>query len=539
MHKWIGWVSLGLVTAGCGVDKADTAGVAGEFMVDSGIGSVDEGGPAPEDTAEDPGAGDMVVSMDGMLAHLNALNEIANENGGNRAAGTAGYGASADYVREELEAAGYSVQVHEFDIITDEWASPPGVELSTGTSLTFETDFFPFSYSGSGIVTAPVTGVDLVLPPGDEENSSTSGCESADFSGFPEGNIALIQRGSCSFQDKSSNAVAAGAAGVLIFNEGQPGRTELFAGTLDAGADNPVPVFALSFDAGASLATMADTDTVTITADVSRVAVPTMNLFAETTGDPDRAVVVGAHMDSVLAGPGINDNGSGVAMILELALQIARDEVSSDNQLRFMFWGGEELGLLGSLDYVLGLSEEEHGRILANLNFDMIASPNPTRMVYDGSGRLGGGAGPDGSIHIEQLFSDWFDAQGMAYTATPFDGRSDYGPFIWTGIPAGGLFTGAEQPKPTHEAETFGGTPGEPYDPCYHLACDSIDNLDLAVLDEMAAAAAAVVLRLGAWEGPLSDGLSGAPVSRADQSRRLMTDWVPTGCGASPKIWRR
>lgn len=536
MYKWIGMVSLGLATTGCMYDKK--AGVTGEPPVDSGLGPVDEGGPAPEDSAEDTGIGDVVVALDGMLAHLNALQEIANDNGGNRAAGTAGYAASADYVRAQLEAVGYSVQVHDFDITSEEWASPPGVELSTGSSLEFEVDFYPFSYSGAGIVTAAVTGVDLVLPPGDEDNSSTSGCEPADFSSFPVGNIALIQRGSCTFQDKANNAVAAGAAGVLIFNEGQSGRTELFSGTLDADSANPVPVFALSFDSGASLATMADTDTVTITADVSRVAVPTMNLFAETPGDADRAVVIGAHMDSVVAGPGINDNGSGVAMILEMALQIARDDVVPDNQLRFMFWGGEELGLLGSLDYVLGLSEEEHGRILANLNFDMIASPNPTRMVYDGSGSLGGGAGPNGSAHIEQLFSDWFDAQGMAYTETPFDGRSDYGPFIWTGIPAGGLFTGAEQPKSTHEADTFGGISGEAYDPCYHQACDSIDNLDLAVLDEMAAAAADVVFQLGAWDGPMSDGLSGAPLVHGEHSR-LKTDWLPTGCGASPQLWRR
>jgi Zn-dependent M28 family amino/carboxypeptidase len=538
MYKWIGWVSLGLAVAGCGSDKVDSA-EAGEAAEDSGAGSTDGDSAAPDDSAADSGTSDFVVSLDGMTAHLNALNEIANDNGGNRAAGTAGYAASAAYVQAQLEAAGYSVEVHEFDITTEEWGSPPGVEVSTGTILDLEVDFVPFSYTGAGVITAPVTSVDLSLPPGDEDNSSTSGCESTDFSGFSVGNIALIQRGTCSFQDKASNAVAAGASGVLIFNEGQPGRTELFAGTLDAGTDNPVPVFALTFDAGANLATMAETDTVTISADLSFVAVPTMNVFAETPGDADRAVVIGAHMDSVLAGPGINDNGSGVAMILEMALQIARDDVSPDNQLRFMFWGGEELGLLGSLDYVLGLSEEEHGRILANLNFDMVASPNPTRMVYDGSGSLGGGAGPDGSIQIEQLFSGWFDAQGMAYAETPFDGRSDYGPFIWTGIPAGGLFTGAEQPKSTHEAETFGGTPGEAYDPCYHQACDSIDNLDWGVLDEMAAAAAHVVLQLGSWDGPLSDGLGGAPASHSEQNRRLKTDRLPTGCGGSPQLWRR
>ena len=226
-------------------------------------------------------------------------------------------------------------------------------------------------------------------------------------------------------------------------------------------------------------------------------------------------------------------------MILEMATQVASSDWLPSNQVRFAFWGGEELGLLGSMDYVLNMSDEEHGRILANLNFDMIASPNPTRMVYDGSGSLGGGAGPDGSIQIEQLFTDWFDAQGMAFTETPFDGRSDYGPFIWTGIPAGGLFTGAEQPKSSQEADTFGGIPGEAYDPCYHQACDTMDNLDVAVLDEMAAAAADVVIQLGSWDGPLSDGLSGMPARHSHRDRRLETDFLPTGCGASPPLWRR
>jgi Zn-dependent M28 family amino/carboxypeptidase len=68
---------------------------------------------------------------------------------------------------------------------------------------------------------------------------------------------------------------------------------------------------------------------------------------------------------------------------------------------------------------------------------------------------------------------------------TAFDGRSDYGPFIEAGIPAGGLFTGAEDIKSAEEARLFGGTAGEAFDPCYHAACDDITNLNKTALDQM------------------------------------------------------
>jgi Zn-dependent M28 family amino/carboxypeptidase len=221
-----------------------------------------------------------------------------------------------------------------------------------------------------------------------------------------------------------------------------------------------------------------------------------------------------------------------------MALRVAESGWSPNNQVRFAFWGGEELGLLGSMDYVLNMSDEDHGRIMANLNFDMVASPNLVRMVYDGSGSLGGEGGPTGSSRIESVFADWFDSQGLAYEQTPFDGRSDYGPFIWTGIPAGGLFTGAEAIMSASEASDFGGTAGEAYDACYHQGCDTIENLDLDVLDELAAAAAHSVVQLGDWEGPLTDGPGGPPLSLSEQSR-LQLDWVPTSCGHGPKVWRR
>ena len=133
------------------------------------------------------------------------------------------------------------------------------------------------------------------------------------------------------------------------------------------------------------------------------------------------------------------------------------------------------------------------------LNFDMVGSPNFVRFVYDGdlsdSEPPPGGA-PAGSAEIEQLFLDYFAGQGLATEPTAFDGRSDYGPFIAAGIPAGGLFTGAEGIKTAEEAAIYGGTAGEQYDPCYHLGCDDITNLSVRALDQMSDAAAHVTITL-------------------------------------------
>ena len=88
---------------------------------------------------------------------------------------------------------------------------------------------------------AAVTPVDVNLVP---PRASTSGCEAADFAGFPAGNIALIQRGTCSFGIKAVNAQAAGASAVIIFNQGDtPLREDLIVGTLlPDGATVTIPV---------------------------------------------------------------------------------------------------------------------------------------------------------------------------------------------------------------------------------------------------------------------------------------------------------
>ena len=140
---------------------------------------------------------------------------------------------------------------------------------------------------------------------------------------------------------------------------------------------------------------------------------------------------------------------------------------------------------------------------MANLNFDMIGSPNGGRFIYDGDGSATGYAGPSGSDQIEWLFEDWFEAEGLAHAPTAFDGRSDYGPFINVGIPAGGLFTGAEARKSASEASAFGGEAGQPLDACYHRDCDSRTNIDEALLWEMSRAAAHVTWAVATLADPL------------------------------------
>jgi Zn-dependent M28 family amino/carboxypeptidase len=185
----------------------------------------------------------------------------------------------------------------------------------------------------------------------------------------------------------------------------------------------------------------------------------------------------------VNAGPGIQDNGSGSAAILEVAEQMAK--VKPRNKVRFAWWGAEESGLVGSTYYVNNLSAAEQAKIALYLNFDMIGSPNHVFFVYDGddSDTVGAGPGPEGSAQIEDVFERFYVDRNIPFKGTDFSGRSDYGPFIAVGIPSGGLFTGAEGIKSAEEAAIWGGTAGQQYDPCYHLACDTFANINLEALD--------------------------------------------------------
>jgi len=351
----------------------------------------------------------------------------------------------------------------------------------------------------SGDVTAPLQAVDLVLPPGATASTSNSGCELSDFDAFVDGSIALLQRGTCDFSVKAHNAFESGAVGVIIFNEGQEGRTDALNATLGDAFSDDIPVIGTSFEIGNTLAGLLATGAVTIhleTETLIELDVPTQNLIAETEGGrDDRVVMAGAHLDSVAEGPGIEDNGTGSATLLEIALQLADEGVQPVNKIRFAWWGAEEAGLIGSQYYVDTLAKRDAKNIQLYLNFDMIGSPNYVRFIYDGDGSGFGIKGPNGSSHIEATFEAFFASQGLASEPTAFDGRSDYDAFITAGIPAGGLFTGAEGAKSPEQADadygglaTFNNKPVS-YDPCYHQPCDSMspiaDGADKALYEAL------------------------------------------------------
>ena len=456
------------------------------------------------------------VTVNGILQHARQLQVIANRNGGNRASGLPGHTASADYVAKTLRQAGYSVKRQKFSFAFSRELAPATLSEITPEARDIETT--TMDYSDSGDVTGTIVPTNDVLVPPPAEPGSTSGCEATDFPAAPEGPaIALVQRGTCTFGDKATNAAAAGYDAVIMFNEGQPGRDELLTGTL--GAPATTPVVGVSYADGAALVAAANAGPVTgrvttsTEVDLNR---ETENVIADLpatmAGKPqrnsDQVVVVGAHLDSVAVGPGINDNGSGSGAILEIAQQMSELKMTKkvERPVRFAFWGAEEAGLLGSEHYVGALSDTQRSKIYANLNFDMLGSPNYARFVYDGDGS-DGDAGPPGSDAIEKIFTDYFASKKLASEPTAFDGRSDYGPFIAAGIPAGGLFSGAEGVKTDAQAVMFGGTAGEPFDACYHAACDTINNLSTKALDELGDAAAdATAVLVMSKEGLFPDG---------------------------------
>jgi Zn-dependent M28 family amino/carboxypeptidase len=198
----------------------------------------------------------------------------------------------------------------------------------------------------------------------------------------------------------------------------------------------------------------------------------TQNVIAERPGPPTRRVaMLGAHLDSVREGPGINDNGSGAASALALAERL-RDR----RGLRFGFWGAEELGLYGSRGYVASLSAGERRRIAGYVNLDMIGSPNAVRYVY--------GEGP-----VREALEQALRARRLAFDEIEIGASSDHAPFEAAGISAAGLYSGSEERKSARQARAYGGAEGRPLDPCYHRRCDTFERVDQKVLGELADAA--------------------------------------------------
>ena len=450
--------------------------------------------PAPRCLASEASA-----AGEGAFAHVRALQVIAEANGGNRAVGTPGYDRSADYVADRLRDAGYDVRFEAFTVPFFEERSPPRLWSGPAQTSAPQGDLRTFRNSSAGDVTARLRAVDLGLTeradPGAVPAASTSACEASDFDGFERGAIALVRRGACTFQAKVHLAAAAGAAGIIVMNEGAAGRTDAMPGRLDA---SPIPVVGVSFALGRRLAAEAQegASIVRLVVEAASGTHSTRNVVAELGGfGPGETIVVGAHLDSVPEGPGMNDNASGAAAVLEAALGLARGAVRPTRRVRFAFWGAEEAGLVGSRHHVDALSEERRREIKLYVNLDMVGSPNFGRFVLGTDGNDAGLAAT-----ASRAMVDAFRSRGL-----PVERRSDAGSrgyssddasFARRGIPTIGLHTGAGERKPEDGAALFGGAAGQAYDPCYHRACDTTGNIDRDVLEQMTEALSRAIAAL-------------------------------------------
>jgi aminopeptidase S len=238
------------------------------------------------------------------------------------------------------------------------------------------------------------------------------------------------------------------------------------------------------------------------------------NLIADWPGgDPNNVLMAGGHLDSVTAGPGINDNGTGSSGLLEVALTVSRTNFQPQKHLRFGWWGAEELGLVGSTFYVNNLPAAERTKLKGYLNFDMTGSPNPGYFVYSSSGQ------PTGSTVLQQALEAHFTGIGVPTELTSVGGRSDHAAFARAGVPTGGLFTGAEGIKTAAQAQKWGGSSGVAYDQCYHRSCDTISNLNVTALDRNTDAIASAIWALsgtGPAPGPRFE--NPADIAIPDQS---------------------
>jgi hypothetical protein len=364
---------------------------------------------------------------------LRALQRAADDNGGTRAAGTGGDRATEAYLVRRLRDDGYRVATDSFPVQTYRERRPPRVEVDGRTLDGVRT--LQFSPSGRG--TGRIRSVGL-------------GCGAGAFRVLRRGEVALIRRGDCFFYLKALYATRAGASAVLMVNDGpKPPPGSLFRYNPRA-----APVVGLGRDAAAGLAgrrALVDVD-----ATVERRQ--TTNVIAELgPADAPHVVMVGAHRDSVPQGPGLNDDGSGVVTLLALADRFPADRLPPRAALRLAFWGGEELGLVGSARYVRRLSAAERDRIDDYLNLDMVASPGAEPSVYDGNAITG--IAREGALRIEATLRRHLP-RGAGQVR--LEGDSDHASFERADIPAGGLFTGL--------------------DDCYHQPCDTIANVDRAVL---------------------------------------------------------
>lgn len=446
------------------------------------------------------------VGVDGMDTHLKKLQEIADANKNSRAEGTPGYDASVDYVAQALRDKGFDVQTPTYERLG---VVSPGQPRLAASGRTFPVD------QASLLTGTPKGGLRASVA----RPQKPAGCAATDYgSKKVTGDIAVVDDTGCSIVEKQKAAVDEGAVGLLVVSDrGQQGSPR---GLFSPGyySDLKVPVAVID---NATDAALRRTSTpVVLTLDAEATMVESRNVVAQTkTGDTHNVVIAGAHLDSVAKSPGINDNGSGVAALLETALQLGSSP-DVKNAVRFGFWGSEEAVLAGSTKYVETLGADELDDIALYLNFDLLASPNAGFFTYDGdqSGQPNPAVPtdtvPTGSAGIERTLAGYLNLAGIRPADMPLGKASDYSPFLTAGIPIGGVTTGAAQRKTEVQERLWGGVAGAAFDRNYHLPGDTIDNINR---DALAVTGPAVAFAVGTYAQSI-DGVNGVPTR--EQRRR-------------------
>ncbi len=459
----VGLMGAALVLTGCARSATDThqspsvtaSSVAPTPSADQGL------------TAQQFAA---MVKPDAVVDHLREFERISSEHERFRSYDSPGYEAVAVYVEAELKAAGYETAREPISIINER--SRTSSLVVAGEQL--EHHFF----SGSPALPAEGVSAQVVVA------ADRVGCSATSWAEPLGGRIALTYRDpACTFAQRAAAAKAAGASAVVVVNQAD----EIPYGTL--GGNGALPAVGVPSGVGEKLVAAMNAGTpVELRFQIDATQIDTFTVVAETkAGSDDEVLVVGAHLDGAPSGPGINDNGSGAATVLEVATQYAETDAFDDpdaTRVLFAWWGAEEIGMRGSAAWVDSRTETQLGAIKGYLNFDMLGSSNYIVGVYDGASPIfpTDEIPPEGSAAITKQFTDWFDATGQAWVSERFDGRSDYQPFLLAGIPVGGIATGADGVKTQEEQDVFGGTTGQPHDANYHKVTDTVANLNQEAL---------------------------------------------------------
>jgi hypothetical protein len=470
------------------------------------------------------------IRTDNLWREMKIFQTIADKNPGpdghpSRNSGEPGYKASVDYVAGVMREAGYNVTVQTYKFFYFAYKALPTLSEVSPTSHSYALGTDWNSGQSIGTTTAALAPAGGIVIPPTSSPSSSSGCTMSDFSGFVAGRIALIQRGTCSFGVKVLNAQAAGASGVVIFNEGNPGRTSLLNGSLSDAAGNrivpTIPVAFTSFATGSDLlnqynqAVQNHTALPVLNLDIKAVVNPNAddyNVIADSkSGDPNHVLVVDAHLDAIY-GAGMLDNASGSATILDIAQMMKN--VHPRNKLRFIWFGGEELGLLGSSYYVNNLSPSQLGKIGYDLDADVTATPNYVVGVLDPAGvdlfgRTVSTTFPPQVYQPSTVARDqgiqYFSSIGLNHELFSPVGTDAFS-FNEAGIPASGVLTGQDCCKTQNDVNLFGGNLGnfEGNVPSFDGGCvdnpfrwcDNLSNNDPNVLTFMSKGFANMVVQM-------------------------------------------